>query len=141
MGIDAEAIDGQLGQFFGVKEGVLVRGVTKGSAAEKAGLKAGDVITKVDGSTVSSPAEVTRAIRGARAKKTFPVTLLRDKRETMVSLTIEDNNADRSMFYWHDGDGGAEIQPGSYRLQFEDGEMPQRLALPMDGYRIRTMQN
>ena len=144
MGIDAEAIDGQLGQFFGVKEGVLVRGVTKGSAAEKAGLKAGDVITKVDGSTVASPADVTRAIRGARTKKTFPLTLMREKRETTVNLTIEDNNEDRSerrMFLWHDGDGDVRMDPGGYQFHFEDGELPMGMALPMGSLRIRTIRN
>ena len=143
MGIDAEAIEGQLGQFFGVKEGVLVRGVTKGSAAEKAGLKAGDVIIKVDGSTVSSPAEVTRAIRGAKTKKTFPVTLMREKRETTLSLTIDDNEdrSERRVFMWHDGDGDMQVEPGSYQFHFDDGELPKHLALPMGGFRIRTIQN
>src|SRR5882757_4984050 len=40
----------QLAEFFGVTDGVLVRSVRKGSAADKAGIKAGDVITKVEDS-------------------------------------------------------------------------------------------
>lgn len=144
IGIDAEAVDGQLGQYFGVKEGVLIRAVGKGSAAEKAGLKAGDVITKVDGATVASPGEVTRAIRGARAKKTFPVTVMREKREMSVSVTIEDNTegrSDRQFFFLHDGDGGTEIEPGRFQFHFNDGELPMRLELPKGQYRIRTIQN
>ena len=46
LGVEAESIDGQLAQYFGVSDGVLVRTVMKGSAAEKAGVKAGDVIVK-----------------------------------------------------------------------------------------------
>ena len=144
MGIDAEAIDGQLGQFFGVKEGVLIRAVNKGSSAEKAGLKAGDVITKVDGSVVASPGEVTRAIRGAKAKKTFPVTVIREKREMNINVTVEEGSEDRSerqMFIWRDGDGGMEIEPGSYQFHFKDDELPIRMALPMGSYRIRTIEN
>jgi serine protease Do len=50
LGIYGEPLgeNDQLAEFFGVSDGVLVRSVRKGSAAEKAGIKAGDVITKVD---------------------------------------------------------------------------------------------
>jgi Trypsin-like serine proteases, typically periplasmic, contain C-terminal PDZ domain len=46
LGIEAESLDSQLAQYFGVKQGVLVRSVVRGSAAEKAGFRAGDVILK-----------------------------------------------------------------------------------------------
>ncbi len=55
LGIDAEALEGQFADYFGVKEGVLVRAVIKGSAAEKAGIKAGDVITRIDDAKVATP--------------------------------------------------------------------------------------
>ena len=38
VGIEAESLDSQLAEYFGVKEGVLVRSVVRGSSAEKAGL-------------------------------------------------------------------------------------------------------
>ena len=41
-------------EYFGVKEGVLVRAVAKNSAAERAGIKAGDVITRVDDAKIAS---------------------------------------------------------------------------------------
>src|SRR5258708_6445575 len=44
LGVEAESLNPQLAEFFGVKEGVLVRSVVKDSSAEKAGIKAGDVI-------------------------------------------------------------------------------------------------
>src|SRR5689334_10369080 len=49
LGVQTENLGQQLGDFFGVKngEGVLVRSVEKGSPAEKAGVKAGDVIVRV----------------------------------------------------------------------------------------------
>src|SRR5262245_61435930 len=49
LGMSVETLDEQLAQYFGVKEGVLVRSVTADSAAAKAGLKAGDVITAING--------------------------------------------------------------------------------------------
>ena len=47
IGIECESIDAQLAEFFGVKRGVLVRSVSKDSAAEEAGLRAGDVVTQI----------------------------------------------------------------------------------------------
>src|ERR1035441_3030853 len=72
LGIVGESLEreDQFAEFFGVQEGVLVRSVKKGSAAEKAGIKAGDVITKVDDSKVTSNAEITRVLRGVKSKKT-----------------------------------------------------------------------
>lgn len=90
LGIEAEALESQLAQYFGVKEGVLVRSVGKGTAAEKAGLKAGDVITKVDGTTTATPREVTRALRAAAAKKAAALQVTREKREMTINVPIED---------------------------------------------------
>ena len=87
LGIEAEELNPQLAEFFGVKEGVLVRSVTKGSAAEQAGVRAGDVIVKVEGRDVSTPGEVTGALR-ASEKKPVPVIVVRDKKEVALSVTI-----------------------------------------------------
>jgi serine protease Do len=89
LGIEAESLDGQLADYFGVKEGVLVRSVVKGSTAEKAGLKAGDVIIRADSKSISTPRELSSEIRSLRSKQTFPLTLMREKREMTVSVTIE----------------------------------------------------
>lgn len=91
LGVETESLTGQLADFFGVKEGVLVRSVHKGSAAEKAGLKAGDVITKVDGDAVSSPGAVSSIVRTMRSGKAFPVVVVRDKREHTLTVTIDDD--------------------------------------------------
>lgn len=65
LGISAEDISGQFGAYFGVPggEGILVREVNSGSPAEKAGMKAGDVITKIDGEKVSSLEELREKLR------------------------------------------------------------------------------
>ncbi|MCX6590102.1 MAG: PDZ domain-containing protein, partial [Acidobacteria bacterium] len=90
LGIEGEAVDGALGEFFGVKEGVLVRNIGKGTAAEKAGLKVGDVVTKVDANSVATPRQITATIRNLKDKRTFPVVLMREKRELTVSVTVEE---------------------------------------------------
>ena len=92
LGIDGESLESQeqLADFFGVKEGVLVKSVRRNSAAEKAGIKAGDVIVKVDDSRVGSSSEITRTLRGLRSKKTFTLTVVRNKKEVPLTVTMED---------------------------------------------------
>ena len=53
LGIGVEDLTGQLASYFGTKDGVLVRSVDDGSPAAKAGIKAGDVITSVNGDAVN----------------------------------------------------------------------------------------
>ncbi|MBI5283306.1 MAG: PDZ domain-containing protein [Candidatus Solibacter usitatus] len=96
LGVEAESLgESQLAGYFGVKEGVLVRSVMKDTAAEKAGIRAGDVLTKVDENKVTAPRDVTAAIRSARtnAKKSLPVVLMREKKEMTVTVTLEDEGA------------------------------------------------
>ena len=90
LGVEAEALGTQLAAYFGVQNGVLVRSVIKDSAAEKAGIKAGDVITKIDGASVTTPNEVSIAVRSATSKKTFAVDLVREHREMSVNVNVED---------------------------------------------------
>jgi serine protease Do len=89
LGIEAESIDGQLAQYFGVSDGVLVRSVMKGSLAEKAGIKAGDVITRVDDARVTSAADISNRLRTARGK-TVSIALMRDHKETSVNIEVPD---------------------------------------------------
>ncbi len=92
LGIEGEALgqEPQLAEFFGVKDGVLVKAVIKNSAAEKSGLKAGDVITKLDDSKVTSTREITSALRANRSKRTFTLTVVRNRKEMPIAVTLED---------------------------------------------------
>ena len=95
LGIDAEDLNGQLGSFFGAPdgEGILVREVNPGSAAEKGGLKAGDVITSVNGERVRSVGDLREKLAAKRDAKdkdkaqTVKLGVLRNRSE--VSLTVE----------------------------------------------------
>lgn len=98
LGIEGESLRGQMAEFFGAKEGVLVRSVMKDTPAEKAGLKAGDVILKIDESKVTSPNDIGTTLRSMRDKKTFPITIVRDKREMTVTATVE---TERSEWEFH----------------------------------------
>jgi serine protease Do len=94
IGIEGESLapQGQLADFFGVKDGVLVKSVIRNSAADKAGLKAGDVIVKVDDSRVTSPREITSVLRSNRNKSNFTLTVVRNKKEMPVTVTLPDRN-------------------------------------------------
>lgn len=88
IGISTQTLTKQLADYFGVSEGILVTSVTENSAAAKAGLKAGDVITSADGEKVNSPADISRAIN---KKQDGPVTLtvVRDRSTRTVVVTPE----------------------------------------------------
>jgi serine protease Do len=88
LGIDAEEIGGQLGSFFGAPdgEGILVRSVNAGSAAEKAGMKAGDVITNVNGERVRTVGDLREKLAKAEDKP-VQIGVLREKNK--MTLTVE----------------------------------------------------
>jgi C-terminal processing protease CtpA/Prc len=91
LGIDAEEISGQLGAFFGAPggEGILVRDVNSGSPAEKAGVKAGDVITSLNGERIRTVGELREKLSAKHDDKdrTVKLGILRNKSE--ISLTVE----------------------------------------------------
>jgi len=91
LGIQAEELRGQLGEYFGAPngEGVLVRDVRSGSAAEKAGVKAGDVITKVDGRSVKTLSDLREQMRQASDDKPVQLTIVRRGAEMNLPVTVE----------------------------------------------------
>lgn len=94
LGVEAESLDGQLAQYFGVTQGVLVRSVMKGSAAEKAGIKAGDVLIRLDDGKVTSPADISGRLRSLGGKS-VPVTLMRDHKELTVTVAVDSEESPR----------------------------------------------
>lgn len=88
LGIDAEDVSGQLGSYFGVPdgEGILVREVNPGSAAEKAGVKAGDVITSLNGDKIHGLGELRSKLAGNDGK-TVKLGVLRNK--SALTLDVE----------------------------------------------------
>jgi len=91
-GVMVENLTPQLGEFFGAKngEGVLVRSVEKGSRAEKAGLRAGDVITRVGDQPVHDTSDFTHALHSHGAGS-VSVAVIRDKKEQTLTLTLPEH--------------------------------------------------
>jgi serine protease Do len=92
-GLMVENLTPQLGDFFGAKngKGVLVRSVEKGSRAEQAGFRAGDVIVKVNGESISDSGDFTHAIHG-RKGNAVTVSIIREKKEQNLTLTVPERN-------------------------------------------------
>ncbi|HLW87728.1 MAG TPA: PDZ domain-containing protein [Terriglobales bacterium] len=88
-GLMVENLTPQLGDFFGTKngQGVLVRSVEKGSRADKAGFRAGDVIVKINGEAIHDSSDFSHALR-SRKDNTANVGVIRDKKEVNITITL-----------------------------------------------------
>jgi serine protease Do len=97
-GLMVENLTPQLGDFLGAKNGrgVLVRSVEKGSRAEKAGFRAGDVVVKVNGEAINDSSDLGHALRG-RTKDAVPVNIIRDKKEQTLTLTLPERKQSGSI--------------------------------------------
>lgn len=111
-GLMVENITPQLGEFFGVKNGtgVLIRSVEKGSRAERAGFRAGDVVIKVNGQAVHDTGDFTNALRSGSGAMT--IAIMRDRREQNINLTLPERKDSGGMFEEssEDSDLGAATQ-------------------------------
>ncbi len=100
-GMVVETLTPQLCDFFGVPHGsgVLLRSVEKGTPADAAGLKAGDVILKINNEPVHDIADWRRAMHHREGK--VAVAIIRDKREQTVQLILPpQNNSKLKDFDW-----------------------------------------
>jgi serine protease Do len=88
-GLMVENLTPQLGDFFGVKngQGVLVRSVEKGSAAEHAGFRAGDVIVRVGDRPVSDTSDWRNAMR-RHPSGSVPIGIIRDRKSLNLSFVV-----------------------------------------------------
>ena len=92
-GIVVEPLSPQLCDYFGVPQnrGVLVRSVDKGSPGALAGLKAGDVIVKVNNEDIHDVADWRRALKSQNGKVSLGV--VRDKKEQIVQVDLPANTS------------------------------------------------
>lgn len=93
LGIAGQDLSGQLGKYFGAPdgEGILITNVESNSPAAKAGLEAGDVITKVDGDRVRTLRELRDQLRMKREAKMVTLGVLRKGSE--MSMSVEPRRA------------------------------------------------
>jgi S1-C subfamily serine protease len=95
LGVRVQDLSEELAAYFGVKSGVLVAGVEADSPAGKAGIKAGDVISAVNGTAIADPGELRREVAKVEDGKTAEISVTRDKKP--LSLKVEVTKQDRAV--------------------------------------------
>ena len=80
LGIGVSELSPQLAEYFGSKEGVLVTSVNDDSIAAKTGIKAGDVITSLDGGAIGDAEDLRRRAQRLEAGDEFTLGVVRDKK-------------------------------------------------------------
>ncbi|MGA1576536.1 MAG: Do family serine endopeptidase [Steroidobacteraceae bacterium] len=96
LGVNILSLTGDYRESLGLDDdvtGALVSQVLEGSAADRAGIEAGDVITAVNGEPVKGAAELRNLIGMARVGEDIEVTLIRDGKQRKVSATIAEQSA------------------------------------------------
>ena len=89
LGAELETVEDQIASYFGVKNGALVRSVDEGSAAAKAGLKAGDVIVSLAGRNISQSNEVGDAIRNTQGQGNVACEIMRNRSKMSLSIELQ----------------------------------------------------
>jgi len=87
LGVGVQDLTPDLAAYFGVSTGVLVSSVDADRPAAKAGLKAGDVITAIDGKAVKSPGELVDQLAGKQGEVT--ISLTRDKKALSLKAALD----------------------------------------------------
>jgi serine protease Do len=88
LGVGVQDLTEQLGEYFGTSQGALVTAVDEGTPAKTAGLKAGDVITKINGETVRNSTDLRRKL--AETSGETKITIMRDRKEMTVTAKVSE---------------------------------------------------
>lgn len=125
-GLTVENITPQLGEFFGVKNGngVLVRAVEKGSRADKAGFRAGDVIVKINDQPVHDTSDFTHAVR-SRNGNSISIGVMRERKEQNLNLSLPERRESGDVFEESLGDEPTLNAEGSLELSQLNDELAQ----------------
>jgi len=88
IGVSTMSLTKQLADYFGIADGkgALVTSVTDDGPASKAGIRAGDVITAVDGEAVDSPGDISRVIN-RKKEGDVTLTIVRNKSQQTIHVT------------------------------------------------------
>ncbi|MDT7689596.1 MAG: serine protease Do [Acidobacteriota bacterium] len=105
IGVSTTPLGKQLADYFGVTHGVLINSVETNSPAEKAGLKAGDVVTEADGQQVEDAEDLVRAL-GAKDEGEVMLTVVRERKQRSVRVSPERRQPPQ----------GFNLMPGSFRI-------------------------
>jgi serine protease Do len=91
IGVSTMELSRQLAEYFGIAggKGVLVTAVTEDGPAAKAGVKAGDVITAIDGEAVDSTGDISRVVN-RKKEGDVTLTVIRNKAQQTIRVTPQE---------------------------------------------------
>lgn len=90
MGVTVTTVSEQIAEYYGWVVGAYIRSVDSGSCAEKAGLKAGDIVTKLNDTAITSSADLIDAKKNYKAGDTVKLTIYRSGATQTLSLTFDE---------------------------------------------------
>ncbi|MCC6502926.1 MAG: DegQ family serine endoprotease [Deltaproteobacteria bacterium] len=116
IGVSIQELTPELAKTFGLKDtnGVLISSANSGEPADKAGIKAGDIVTYFDGKRITDLSDLPRTVANTAPGRTVEVKLLRDGKEKTVFVKVGTKSDDEV----------AEIV-----IEDNDGEPDKRLGL------------
>lgn len=88
IGISLQEVTSQISQMYNMPEGIYVVSVEEGSAAANAGIMKGDIITKFDGSSISSYSDLQKTLQYYAAGDSVTVTVQRPQNGEYVSVEL-----------------------------------------------------
>ncbi|MBV9216119.1 MAG: PDZ domain-containing protein [Acidobacteria bacterium] len=109
IGVSVNDLTDQLAQKYGVSDGLMITEVHNDSPAAKAGLKAGDIITEVNGKAVKSDIDLIKEINSQKDGD-VQLTIVRDGQKQTISVTPE-KTKDSGFIYRTGGDDGSGFMP------------------------------
>lgn len=98
LGVALQPMSEALASSFGLDktQGTIVAQVTPDSAADKAGIKVGDVIVALNGTTIDKPADLSRLIASSRGGQQVKLEIIRDKKSRTIAVILDEGNDDNA---------------------------------------------
>lgn len=126
LGITVQSVDSAVSEAYGVPEGVLVRDVTEGGAADKAGIEAKTIITKFAGKVVTTKEQLVDFLSyyepGEDVELTIEVPDGKGYKEETVTVTLGENTNTQSTGSEDNGDGQGSSQDDNLLEDWENNE-------------------
>ncbi len=91
LGIAYQIIDSAVAKVQNVPEGAFVRRVVSGSPADKAGIQAGDIVTKLNGQSVNENNDIVSILNNLKVGQKISIEVVRDKKTLNLTTTLTEN--------------------------------------------------
>ena len=122
LGVTMKAIDQNIQKEMKLSSmnGVYIYEVSKGSSADEAGIKAGDVLTEIDGKKIIDPSSMQALVNNYRPGDHATITFIRDGKEVTVGVTFQAADSAQENTGIEDASGTVSFYGGSLRSASED---------------------